>query len=56
MRPNIMLATMPAMPPRRQHKRWAQGIELVLREMICPLKAAAHISSSLQMRLASQLQ
>ncbi len=33
MRPNIMLAAMSAAPSRRQHKRWAQGIELVLPEM-----------------------
>ena len=28
MRPNIMLAAMSALPPRRQHKRWAQGIRI----------------------------
>ena len=27
MSPNIILAAMSALPPRRQHKRWAQGIE-----------------------------
>ena len=28
MRPNIMLAAMSAVPPRRQHKRWAQQNKL----------------------------